>query len=190
MDFLTNLLFESPLKFGALAILVCGTLLVMWRRTGSDGRKNAFLGALAISLVLLVVQSVVVTDRETITGLLCELASATEKPDLAAIEGALDDTYALGPLTRKTVMPAIQAKLTRNAIERPRLWNFTIDVRGDEATAHFNASCDLRTEGALFPTTLSEWRVKLVRRETGWKIQAIEALRIAGLGAGGLGELR
>lgn len=187
MTYLTEILFESPWKLGMPAAVVCGTLLVLWRRTGSNGRRTAFLSAVGVSAGLFLLQTLVVTDREAIIALVRDLAEAVESSELDRIEAAIDDSYRAGGLQRQTVMPAIRARLSHYSVERPRLWNFRVEVRGDEATTRFQCLCDVRTEGALV-SILSEWSLELVRRQDAWKVRAIEAITINGQRARGLGD--
>jgi len=189
MDLIISLLFESPTTLFILAVLVCGTLLVMWRRTGSDGRRKAFVITSCVFALFLVLQAVVETNREKIIHLIGDLAVAVERGDLDRIERAIDDEYRLNDVDRARVMPAIRAQLTQYTVERPRVFNFGVNVSGDKATAQFNASCDIRRNDSYFANMPSQWKLQLVRRDGTWKIQSIDALKIAGHDAHGLGAL-
>ena len=189
MDAISDFLFARPIALAAACTATCLVLLVLWRRTVSDGRRKAFLGALAVSVVLLVLQEIVVTDRERITALIQELASATAKPDFATIEQALDAAYADDVFNRDTVMPAIRGALGRYRVEGPRVFAFEIRIDGDSADATFNALCDIRESDGFVPNVLSLWRLRLVRHEGRWFVRSIRPVKVGAREVRSLSEL-
>ncbi|MBN1490949.1 MAG: nuclear transport factor 2 family protein [Phycisphaerae bacterium] len=184
-----TLLFESPWQLGSLCFVVCAVLLVLWRRTGSAGRRQAFLIALAVSALLLMVQSLVTTDREAIIALLNELADAVAEPDLERIESAIDAEYADGRHDRNSLMARIRAALQRRMVERPSLSGFEVVVNGDAATAEFRASCDVRSGNSLVSRLPSRWRVEFIRRGEDWMVRSIDVLEVGLQNVGGFGQL-
>lgn len=188
MDFLRSLLFESPARLASLCAFVCLVLLVLWRRTGTAGRRKAFLGALAASLVLLALQAVVVTDHERIVQLLNALADAAERADLDTIEPSIDESYHDSHGDRATLLVRIRDRLTRYTIRNASLSAFEITVDGDEATAAFRVIADVNDRDSSFPATPSRWEVSLIRRGGVWRVRSIRLLRLGPLEATGAGR--
>jgi len=187
VDFLRSLLFESPTKLASLCAFVCLVLLVLWRRTGTAGRRRAFLGALAASLVLLALQAVVVTDHERIVQLLSALADAAERADLGAIEPSIDDSYRDNYGDRAALLARIRDRLTRYTIRNVSLSAFEVTVDGDEATAGFRVVADMNDRDSAFPATPSRWEVGLIRRGGVWRVRSVRLLRLGPLEATGAG---
>ncbi len=178
MSFLTTLLFESAVMLGLLCVAVCAVLLVLWRRTGSPGRRNALGIAVPASAVLLVAQALVRTDRERAIALMEDLAAAVQEPDFARIEQAIDADYRDGRDTRETLIRTIHERLTRYTIQRVGLSAFEFESAGDEAAIRFRVICDLRSGDNFVANMPSRWEVRLVRREGQWAVRAIRALQI------------
>jgi hypothetical protein len=86
-------LLENPLP----AILIGGPtallLAAIWLKTGSRWLLGLLLGVLAITLLLVLVEKFVVTDREQITATLYRIAELVEQNDFdAAVEYAHSDS--------------------------------------------------------------------------------------------------
>lgn len=182
-----SLLFESPWTLSFLAAAVCLILLVLWRRTGSPGRRKAFLIAVVASVALLVLQAIVVTDRERIMSQLDALAEAVERVDLPQIDRAIDADYTDGRDDRGRLLATIHERLTRYTIRGARLSAFDITVDGGDATVRFRCVCDLAGGEAPGGTTVSRWEVRLVRRDEGWRVRSIRLLQLNSIDMTGLG---
>jgi hypothetical protein len=173
MDFLTWMFLESrPLLGGCLAVVLF-VLLVYWRRTL---KPKPFLVGLALAVVLLVVQALVVTQREHADRIMRSierdvLASRTE-----AIAAALSDRFQI---------PEKNWDRER-FIERVKDYMQTIDVRTlnrrklqieKSETDAFEISVSYLAEisGRDYAgPVLSRWKIYFVHEDGHWRILRIE----------------
>jgi hypothetical protein len=178
VDTITQFLFESPMQLASVCGIVCLVLLVMWRRTGSAGRRKAFLAAAALSCLLLALQAVVVTDRERIVWLMDDLAKAVEAADIDRIEQSIDADYKDDSYDRTTFLAHVRNELTHYSVRGARLSAFKVSVSGNEATVSFRVVCEIRDRDGMFVSVLSRWQVDLVRRDTGWMVRSTRRLEL------------
>jgi len=190
LDSLVELLLESPYRLAILCALGCLVLLVLWRRTLSAARRKAFLAGVSVSAILLLLQAIVVTDRERIIALMNGLAEAVIEPDFERIERAIDPEYDDGRRTKSALMALIRDRLSGTTVERARLYGFEVDVRGERATTRFRAMSSGRVGDTPVVNIPSAWQVDLIRRGRQWTITAIRPTRVNLRDAGDLDDVR
>lgn len=176
--------YALPLTAG----LVVFALSVAWhlRRTR---RSATVLGVgIAVAVLLLVVQKIVVTDREAIDRMVRRLAVAVETKDFDIVAQLIDEDFGTDGGRKADFIAAIKATLTRFEIEGARLHAMKIDIAEDHATVEFGVLCRLRFSGFDRPST-SRWSLGLVRRGAGWRVREIDPLEIDGQKIAGLDEV-
>ena len=167
--------YALPLTAGLVVFVLA--IAWHWRRTP---RSAVALGVgIAVAVLLLVVQKIVVTDREAIDRTVRRLAVAVETKDFEAVAQLIDDDFGTDGRKKADLIPAIKATLTRFEIEGARLHAMKIDVSEDHATTEFGVLCRLRFNGFDRPST-SRWSLGLVRRDAGWRVREINPLEIDG----------
>ena len=165
-------LFESPLALGALLFLANYGLLVYWRRSG---RARPLLAGLGAAVVLLVVQKVVVTQRERASAILSaieqdvldsrvEALAQSLSADFSAVTKNREEfiEYARGGLQTVHVSNLSRAALR---IEESKAGSFVVH-------ASYSALVEVAS-GARAPVR-SRWRITFVRRDGRWLIGRIE----------------
>jgi hypothetical protein len=185
---ITNLLFESPLNWSIVAIPVLLVLLVIWRRTGTDLRRNILLLGMAIYVFVLVLQTVIETDREAITRLIQQLAEAVQAPDFDRIEAALDPSYDDGHRTRKTFIPTLRQELSVIRVDHAKVSLPRIQITGDRAVADVSATCDVDVGDQMPRSAMSQWKIKLVKHDGQWFVTSIDCLKIGPYNVGDWGN--
>jgi uncharacterized protein (TIGR02246 family) len=170
--FFTRLLFEDlsvllPVELVALAIVI--GLYRHWRTPRS---RLAVWIALSICAGLVALQHLVTTDREAIRAMVERMAAAVQEGDVPALgEHFAEDLVFEGDRGKNQVMQHATAVLQQNAIHNARVSAFIIEVRGDDATATFQAVADIRTGGSEpnynAPT---RWELKCRREPAGWRV--------------------
>ena len=181
MDTITWFFLESPVALGIVCATVCAGLLVSWRRSGSAKGRRAFLVSIGVSLALLILQALVVTDHERAVSLMHDLAEAAERPDLERIGAAIDESYQDGRDNRGALLARIHDRLTRYGVQRASLSAFEFQANGDEATVSFRVVCDIRDGDNVMNYMPSRWEVGLVRRGHEWRVRSIRDLQIGPL---------
>jgi hypothetical protein len=187
IDFLTRVLFESlPLLLVAIAVALAVALAVH-RRRFTTGSRRGLLATAGVGVLLIVVQALVVTDREAIQQTLREAASAVQAGDVPALGEQIDEAFSAQGMDKQQLLARSNQMLQRWQVNSARLSGFRIEVDGDEATVSFRVLCDLRSDSWVQDNTLSLWRLRCVRRPEGWKVQRVLEARFgpAGIMQGG-----
>lgn len=176
-DFLVRLLFEDLwllLLFEAIAVAI--SLAIYRRRLTRRSRIGVYV-VLAISIVQIIVQHSVVTDREALTALVQTLAQAVEDGDVPTIADALTDGMALdgeyvGSVRGKeAVVSRAMDLLQRFDVNEAHISGLVAKVTGDTATVRFQSVADIRG-GQDTPVYQAPafWRLECVRTPDGWKV--------------------
>lgn len=177
---LTSLLVLYEFIFGGLwrpAIAWVGVQFVLialwsWRRSGRCAR--AVWGGFAVLPLLLVVSSLLVTDRERII-LLCEqLAEDVEAHDVAAIDRRLAEDFRIDGHDRTEFLDRLEGTLSRYRVWDVKLRSFQVSFpRPDVATATFHATARVRSEDLLYEWIAASWKLTFVRRGESWLVTGI-----------------
>jgi hypothetical protein len=177
-DGLTWLFFESPAALGACLGLMLFGLLVYWRRTL---KPRPLLVGLAIALVLLIVQKVVVTQREH-AGLILDSIQADLLASRAdAIERSLHDPFSAGRMDRDEFLRLVREKLRTVKIitlSRSELAVTKREAGAFEVEAAFVSRVNIGELGQYpIPT---RWMLRFVQDGERWKIRQIEPISLGG----------
>lgn len=163
-------LYENPLLIIVIGGLTTAILGAGWLRTGRAAPLYLAIAALLLTVAALVVERLVVTDREQIDFTLHEIARLVERND---IDAALNFASASHPAVRAQAA----AELPRYKIREIHIKS-NLDIRVSprlqppQAIAEFNVSVVAGTaDGFLnnFPV-LRFVEVRLVKEEGQWKV--------------------
>jgi len=172
-----HVLLENRLLLFAAWVLLQLTLIGVWswRRTQTANR-GVWIGLIALP-VLLLMSTVVVTQREQITILCRTLARHVERGEVPEIADHLDTEFEAADLDRAGFVQRLEPALKRFGIRNLRLSRFEFTFpRNDEATVELSATCNVRTADAFFDRVPSRWRLTFIRRARDWYLTSIEAV--------------
>ncbi len=183
MDTLTWLFLESRLALGALLGTMLFILLVHWRRGGKA--RPLHLG-LVVALVLLVVQTVVMTRREHALRALQQLETAVEDAQVAAVAPLLAAGFTAGEadydkLDRTAFLELVRDRMREIDIHWVRRTEFEMTASAaDRFVVHTTYLAEYSARNFGGPIR-SKWAFTFVRVPDGWRIGHIRALEIGGL---------
>jgi hypothetical protein len=170
MDWLDHLLFESPLQLMAMLILLESILLTWWWIRADRRAGIGMIGLLLVGAVMLIVQHVVVTDREKIQRLLEDMALAVDSEDVSAFAAHIDEQYNADGLDKARLIERVAAAFKEVKIDDVKLVETRIRVEDDTATVDLRAHARIRGGDLPYEYHLSFWEVKLVRRGSDWTV--------------------
>ncbi len=180
IDFLRRLLFEDLLLLlVACAVAFAVALAVHRRRFTQQSRRGIWI-TIGVCLGLIVMQSLVVTDREALRELVNDLVHASDAGDVAAIGARVDGAgvvFGSGEsgedCDKKSFLDAANVGLQRYQVDEAGTGGFRFEIDGDRAVVTFRVTCDLREGEGRAQRTPNYWTIGCVRRPEGWKMNAI-----------------
>jgi len=159
-----------PLLFVVvLAVVVMG---IVWQRLQTPRALRVWIAGSAVGVLLLIVQKLVVTDREAIEQTVRQLAFAVDASGIDGIAPHIDAAYDADTLDKSELMTLIEVTLKRVDVSNARLDQFKIEVAGDTGTASFRAISRLSGRGMEQPV-LSFWEIEFARRAEAWRVTTI-----------------
>jgi hypothetical protein len=178
MTWLTWILFESLPALGAALGVALFVLLVLWRRGGSS---RPLLIGLAVAAILLLVQTVVVTQREHAIRVLDVIERDVLEARTAGIVAQLAPSFEWQPLRPDESFAAFaERQFDRVRIQWIDRWLVRVVAsQADRFTARVSYTAGVATGGYSGPLQ-SAWDFTFVRTADGWKIQRIEPRELAG----------
>jgi hypothetical protein len=177
---LTWLFLESPAALGTCLGLMLFGLLVYWRRTL---KPRPLLVGLAVTIVLLLVQKVVVTQREHAGLILDAIQSDLLASRSDAIERSLHDPFTAGRMDREDFLRLVREKLRTVRIitlARSALVVTKREPAAFEVKAAFASRVNVGEFGR-YPIPTS-WMLRFERQGERWTIRQIEPISLGGRG--------
>jgi len=183
MDRLVHLLFESPLQLLVALVLVEAVVATVWWFRPGRRTSALVIAGLLVGAILLIIQHLVVTDRERIERLLDELALAVDCEDLPTLTAAIDEQYHADGLDKPHLLEQIQTAFAQADIDDVRLLDVRVHVDRDTAEVHLRVHCRVRAPDWPYDYHLSAWDLRLARRAGGWRVLAAHHSSDVGLTA-------
>lgn len=174
---LQHIFLESRVLLFGVWIVVQLVLIAIWssRRTRAASRA-VWIGLVALPTLMLV-STVVHTEREKLMALCRTLARHIQHGEARPIESRLADDFSAAGLDRDAFIERLEPALERFGLDNIRLTQFDITFDGDDrATVELSASCNVRTADRFLSQVLSRWRVVFARIHGEWQITTIEAV--------------
>jgi len=175
VDSLKTALFEEPLgiyiALGAAEVV----LLLIWRARRTKRTAAALAAGPILAGIVLLVATLVVTNREQIQSACDEIAEAVNHSDPATVERYLDENFA-GPYrpTEKAI------RLADKAIRRYNLNAISLKILNLEFTDR-QATMKLRTWVRVGITgdevvgqAVLDWKIFWIKRPDGWRIIEVD----------------
>ncbi|MGA2265991.1 MAG: hypothetical protein ABSH10_06115 [Phycisphaerae bacterium] len=167
MDSLRQLFFEDPLYVYITLAFAELVLLVIWHETRSQRWLIALAGPPILAGIVLLVATLVVTDREQLIGAAHAIACDAETGDIAATEAYLDDSYSGLGVNKPGVVAIARSFLKKYRVTHVGFTRLTVEVYpGGRATMHAATIISFGSEGS----TAIVWDVQWVKRPAGWRI--------------------
>lgn len=176
------LLFENPYALIPLLLVIDLGAIWYWsrRRTRRTGRTA--IGALLASAALVVLQWVVVTDRERVVGVCRAMASAAGRGDVDAFAELVSDDFQWSgrddaEFGKAELVEAFRRGFKQWNVEEERVSQVNVSVDGERATVAFSVSCRLISDEIMIRWHTSRWRVDLTQRDRDWVVTNVAPVR-------------
>lgn len=177
-DFLTRLLFEDLILLLLVEVVIIAIALAVHRRGGSRRTRIGLWAVVAACLAQIVVQRLVITDREAIRQLVRTLALAVDDGDVPTLAEHFDEEVVIkegyfGSLQgREAVTLRARIVLQENSVRQVSVGGYRIEVFGDVAEVVCQVMADIRMGGESSAQRVpSRWELEVVRTPTGWKLR-------------------
>ena len=131
------------------------------------------LGVIVLGVgVWFLVGWLVVTDADRIEQTIARVTESVEKGDVAAVTAELDDTFALGRISREGFRPWLEGALRGYGPVKVSNIATTVTIDKDLANVHVQSFVDEKAFGA---THRIDWKLELIKRGEAWKLKGIRA---------------
>jgi hypothetical protein len=177
MDLVRNVLLESPLKLMATIIMVEAALATVWWFRPGRVESWVVVGGLVVGAVLLVVQHVVVTDREQIEQILRDLALAVDCEEVDTVLAAMDDRCDVDGMDKRQLAERLRSAFEHSDIDEVKILESDVTVEGDTAKVFIRVHCRVRSPEVPYDYHLSAWDLRFVRRGNRWLISQVKHSR-------------
>lgn len=178
MDWLPWLLFESLPVLAALLFTANFVLLVYWRRSG---RARPLVVGLAAAVVLLAVQTLVVTRREHALRLMAGVEKDVVAARTDALAAALAPDFEAGDMGPRRFVEFVERQYEKVRVRAVSWSTFRVtDSRADRfvVAVAYQAEVTVRDYAGRVRT---RWEITFVRTDVGWRIGGIQPTYIDGL---------
>jgi len=171
-DWLTRLLFEDLSLLLLAEAMTLAVVVGLHRRYMTPRSRRTVWITLAVCCGQIVMQKLVVTDREAIRAMVEAMANAVQQGDVAALaDHFAEDLQFEKDRDKEAVVQHAREILQRYEIHNARVSGFRIDVSEDDATATFQAMADVRNGSAeMSYNTPTRWDLKCRRESDGWRV--------------------
>jgi len=170
-DYLTRLLFEDLSLLLLAEAIAMAVVVGLHRRSMTPRSRRRVWITLAVCAGLIVMQKLVVTDREAIRTMVEAMAQAVQEGDVQALgEHFADDLTFESDRGKQAVLQRARAVLQQYEIHNARVSGFRIEVNGDDAAVSFQAVADVRGGPEAHYKTPTRWDLKCRREPAGWRV--------------------
>jgi len=173
INLLTRLMFEDVWMLAGVGVLASLIALMIHRRRLSSQTRLGLISTVGCFVLLLILQSVVVTDREAVEDTIRALAAAVDDGDIAKISEWVDDSFSTRNWNKESFLAQVTQTLQRWHVDEARIHGFQIELTGNEAAVSFRAYCNLRSDEMAQPNVMSQWKVHCVRSAGKWRLDHI-----------------
>lgn len=168
---MSTLLLENPLLVGFLGAVLTMLAGFAWLQTGRRSILQATVGMLALTIVLVLINVNITSERERIEAILYTVADALGKNDLPAIYSAIHPTAAETVKQAKAELPKYKFSEARVTGIKDIQVNFT--TKPATAIAEFNVFVAVTFQGNKFDVRRFV-RVYFMQHEERWLVHDYE----------------
>ncbi|MBN1341954.1 MAG: hypothetical protein JXQ73_04700 [Phycisphaerae bacterium] len=173
MQALQHILFESPLILFVGSALILAILGAFWWARPGKVTSWAFVCGMALAALLMILQHVIVTDRERILERLEEIALAIDCEEIETIGRALADDCKIDGMAKAELLDRLAFIFNRAEIDEVTIMEAEVSVEGDVALANVRGHCRYKAPDFPYDYHISSWDVRFVRRGGDWLIQEV-----------------
>jgi len=187
---ISRILFESLWLLVITWTVVQFILIAVWSwRRSPRSARVVWAGFIALPLMI-VVSSLLVTNRETLIAICTELGAAVERGDVRAIGSRLhEECYAEG-LDREEFLRRAEQTLIRYRINDVQLRRFEVTFPEENVgIVEFTAIAHVRSADIPYEFFTSRWRLTFRKSADSWLAARIEALPSPQAGRPGLVDM-
>ena len=190
MDFISTVLFESPVWLGFACFGLFAVVLLTRNSMNETWRGRSLPGVLLLIAGLFLMQSLVTTDRERIRGTLDQFVAAITAKDAAGIGRCVADSYNEDGMDGPAFTQFVVDALKDVDIYDTRLGQRDVTVDGDAATMKLGANATVRIRGGAGEFHVGYWNLRWVRQGDDWRIAGIQPVTIDTIPFHSLREVR
>lgn len=178
MDLITELLFENLTLLLLVSALAMAVALAMHRRRYTEHSRRAVYITLGVCGCLIVLQNLVVTQRELLNQRIEVLSAACDAGDMAAMGTCFAEEVRFGSPVRGITVPrqaiVVMASLALQEYEvnEARVGNVHIEMQDDRAFVRFSVTCDLKGPQAAYRVP-SIWKLRCTYADDDWRVDQI-----------------
>ncbi len=186
---------ESPWLLAGVLVPVQMILLVVWSRRRTTGTVRAVWCGFAAAALLFVVQSVVVTPRESVIEFCRELAGDAERGDLMAIRTRFGSDFSGEGFGRRwgdqgDFTAWYERRLQQVDIRGASVRDFEFEFDGPgSCRAEFVGSAFVSDANAFSGRVSARVRLDLTKEDDGWRIGRMEMRSSPTVGIGSLRDI-
>lgn len=173
IDFLTTVLFESFTWLFFFCLVAMAMALATHRRRMTARTRRGLLVTGLVCVLLLIMQRLVVTDRERLEQAVEAMAKAVDQGDVGGIGEYVADNMQWRSGGRQQFIEDVTNRLISTNIDAARISQFEAKVEGDSATVTFMAVCDIRDPQATQANVPSHWKLHFVRSAGRWLLDQV-----------------
>jgi len=178
VSLIIRLLFEDLTILVMAEFIALMVVLTIHRRRMTRRTRRAVWITLACCASLILLNRLVVTDRERAVNAVTAMARAVDDGDVPAIAEGLDEGFQYSNWDRAEFVAELNQKLQQWRVDRAQLGRFEVQIEGDVAQVSFRASCDWHGSNQSQTGVASSWALELVRRPDGWKLRRVVSAKV------------
>ncbi len=177
-------LFEKPILLIPALVVVQFILIIVWARRRTSRSRQVLLAGFVVFPLMMLIQTLVVTDREQLQAVCRAMADAIRQADVGTFADHLARDFKYDGPAMGRVLGAddtctrLDDELNRFRIEEPRLWGFEIEVSGDRATVRFAARCRVVSAEQIEPSLRTDWELTFRRVDGEWQATSAHNLDV------------
>ena len=170
-DALTRLLFEDLALLLLAQAAALAVVIGIHRHRRTPRTRRAVWITLAVCAAMIVMQHLVVTDREAIRATVQAMARDVVDGDVASLGTNFDEQMSLGPIQGKeAVLHHARMMLQQYDVRNARVSGFDITVEHGQAKVRFQAVGDIHGRQTEVFRTPMIWELTMARASDGWKV--------------------
>ena len=177
MDFIKLVLFESTFWLGGVCFCLFAIVLLLRPRMTDYAKARSFPALLVVIFALILLQWLVVTDREEILAQLDDFVAGVVKEDRAAIAEVIDEQYDAESMDRDGLLEFLMDSLKQVDIFDTRLRRRDVTVDGDHADLDLGAVATVRIRAGAGEMHTGRWKLRW-RHSDAWRIVSLTPVEI------------
>lgn len=192
MDFLGKVFFESSLYLGTFSFLLFAVVLFARRHWSEQHAKWALPITLLLIVVLFTMQSLVVTERETILIRLGVFVTSIENNHKDGIADSLSEQYQGNGHNHDhdTAVGKIMSFISDNQVYDARIRRSDVTINGKQAEMILAVHATVNRGNSPGERHWGRWKLNWTREANAWRIISIKTLAIDAIPADSLSVFR